>query len=108
MKEPLVVVGDETTQVCLGRFITTELKGDLVRLTCHVQRSGQGVEPTGVLVGHLPPCLGGRSVLEDVHVIVVIEEDYGSYRCSHPWSMAQPAGQIRATAQAPALRSRTK
>ncbi|MFF3503219.1 transposase [Streptomyces sp. NPDC003247] len=37
------------------------------RLHRHAQRSGQGVEPTDILVGHLPPCLGGRSVLEDVH-----------------------------------------
>lgn len=56
--KPLIVAGDETTQVCLGRFITTELKGDLMRLTRHAQRYGEGVEPAGVLVGHLP---GGRT-----------------------------------------------
>lgn len=95
-QEALVVVGYETTQVCLGRLITAELKGDLMRLTRHTQRSGQGVEPQSVLVGHLPPCLGGRSVREDVHVVVVIEEDHGAYRCSHSWSMSQPPRQRRA------------
>lgn len=92
------MVGDETAQVCLGRFITTELKGDLMRLTRHAQWSGKSVEPTGVLVGHFPPCLRGRVVLEDVHVVVVIEEDHGAYRCSHSWSMAQPVGQVPTTA----------
>ncbi len=95
-QEALVVVGYETTQVCLGRVITAELKGDLMRVTRHTQRSGQGIEPQSVLVGHLPPCLGGRSVRKHVHVVVVIEEDHGAYRCSHSWSMSQPPRQRRA------------
>jgi hypothetical protein len=30
--------------------------------------------------------------------MVVIEKNHRAYRCSHSWSMAQPAGQIRTTA----------
>lgn len=54
------------------------------------QRSGQGIEPTDVLVGHLPPCLGEGSVLENVHVVIVIEEDHGPDRRSHSSEYGAP------------------
>ncbi|USQ89856.1 hypothetical protein NFX46_19520 [Streptomyces phaeoluteigriseus] len=98
MQKPLVVVSDETTQICLGRFITRQLKGDLMWITRHAQRSGQSIEPADVLIGHLPPRLGESSVLEDIHVVIVIEEDHGANRHSHSWSIAHPAGHIHASA----------
>ncbi|MET7290367.1 hypothetical protein [Streptomyces sp. NPDC005573] len=82
MQKPLVVVGDETAQVCLGRFSTHEFEGDLMWLTGHAQRPGQGIEPADVLVGHLPPRLGGALVLQDIHVVIVIEEDHAADRHS--------------------------
>lgn len=77
------MAGDKTAQVRLGRFVPRELKGDLVRFTRHPQGSGQSVEPADVVVGHLPPLLGGTPVPEDVHVVVGIEEDHGPEGISH-------------------------